>query len=76
MQAVETSETQIPVGLLLKIARLKAALRQYELAARVGISATMLSEIETGRRKVAQPLLDQIWEAIRAEGKEHANDQG
>ncbi len=51
-------------GLQLKIARLRAGLKQYELAAKVGISPTQLCEIETGRREVPPDLLDRILEVI------------
>ena len=51
-------------GLGLKIARLRAGLKQYELAAKVGIAPTQLCEIETGRREVPPDLLDRILEVI------------
>ena len=41
-------------GLDLKMARLRAGVRGYELARHVGMTETMLSRIETGRR-VADP---------------------
>ena len=47
-------------GLELKIARLRAGLKQYELAAKVGIAPTQLSEIETWRRELPPELLEQI----------------
>ncbi|MFC1943294.1 helix-turn-helix domain-containing protein [Chloroflexota bacterium] len=51
-------------GLGLKIARLQAGLKQYELAAKVGIAPTQLCEIETGRREVSPDLLDRILKVI------------
>lgn len=47
-------------GLYIKIARLKAGLRQYDLAARLGIPPSRLSEIESGRRKPAPEIIRQI----------------
>lgn len=47
-------------GLERKIARLRAGLKQYELAAKVGIAPTQLCEIETGRRQVPAELLERI----------------
>lgn len=52
-------------GLELKVRRIKAGLYQYELAARVGISQTRLSEIECGRLHPSPELAEQILEAIR-----------
>jgi transcriptional regulator with XRE-family HTH domain len=51
-------------GLELKIARLRAGLKQYELAAKVGIAPTQLCEIETGRREVPAELLERILRVI------------
>ena len=47
-------------GLELKIGRLKAGLKQYELAATLGISTTKLCEIETGRRQPSPELAQRI----------------
>jgi transcriptional regulator with XRE-family HTH domain len=47
-------------GLELKIARLKAGLKQYELAAKLGISTTQLCEIETARRQPSPELAEKI----------------
>jgi len=52
-------------GLELKITRIKAGLRQYEVAAKVGIPATKLCEIEAGRRKPSDELLQRILKAIK-----------
>lgn len=51
-------------GLELKIARLRSGLKQYELAAKVGIAPTQLCEIETGRRELPPKLLDRISRVI------------
>lgn len=47
-------------GLELKIARLRASLKQYELAAKLGISTTQLCEIETRRRQPSPELAEKI----------------
>jgi transcriptional regulator with XRE-family HTH domain len=52
-------------ALALKIARLRAGIKQYELAVRVGIAPTQLSEIETGRRRPSQELRQRILQAIK-----------
>jgi len=49
----------------LKIARIRAGLRQYRLAAALGISQTALSQIENGQRPVPRERLEAIAEAIR-----------
>lgn len=62
--AVRESTKLTPLDL--KIARIKAGLKQYELAARVGIGPTKLSEIETGRREVSPELLERILGVIKS----------
>lgn len=52
-------------GLKLKILRIEAGLRQYEVAAKVGIPATKLCEIEAGRRKPSDELLARILQVIK-----------
>lgn len=49
-------------ALELKIARIRAGFRQYELAAKVGITQTKLSEIECGRLQPSPELLQRILE--------------
>lgn len=49
----------------LKILRIKAGLRQYEVAASLGITQTKLSEIECGRVKPSSELLQRILEVIQ-----------
>lgn len=49
----------------LKILRIKAGLRQYEVAASLGITQTKLSEIECGRVKPNSELLQRILEVIQ-----------
>ncbi len=48
----------------LKITRIKLGLRQYEVAAAVGIAPCRLSEIETGRREPSPELLAKILKVI------------
>ena len=55
-------------GLDIKIMRLKAGLRQYDVAAWVGIAPNRLSEIESGRREPPPELLQHILEVIKADG--------
>ena len=52
--------TKVINGLDIKIAGLKAGLRQYDLAAILGIPPSRLSEIESGRRKPAPEIVRQI----------------
>jgi len=61
-------------GLKLKILRIEAGLRQYEVAAKVGIPATKLCEIEAGRRKPADDLLKRILQVIK--GNHNGNRAG
>lgn len=51
-------------GLDIKIMRLKAGLRQYDVAARVGIPPNRLSEIESGRRQPPPEILQRILDII------------
>jgi transcriptional regulator with XRE-family HTH domain len=68
-----TTETLIyPEGVELKIARIRAGLRQYEVAARVGILANRLSEIEAGRRRPSPELLDRILRVIKGDNNDQA----
>lgn len=54
-------------GLELKLKRIQTGLRQYELAARVGISPTQLCEIERGRREASPELIQRIFKEINGE---------
>ncbi len=47
-------------GLDIKIARLKAGFRQYDVAAQLGIPPSRLSEIESGRRQPSDELLKRL----------------
>jgi len=53
-------------GLEFKIARLRAGLRAYEVARRVGLSESALSRIETGRRQASPEEAARIAEALSA----------
>jgi transcriptional regulator with XRE-family HTH domain len=52
-------------GVEIKVRRIRAGLYQYELAARLGINQTKLSEIECGRVQPSSELLERILDAIR-----------
>lgn len=44
----ELVNQQDPIGLQLKVARVRAGRKQWEVAAKVGVSGTVLSRIESG----------------------------
>ena len=68
-----TTETTIyPEGVELKIARIRAGLRQYEVATMVGILPNRLSEIEAGRRRPSPELLDHILRVIKGDNNDQA----
>lgn len=56
-----------PTGLDIKIARLRAGLKQYQLAARLRISSTQLCEIELGRKVPSPELASQIARKLNLE---------
>lgn len=66
MNEIALKEGKNNNGLELKIARLRAGLKQYELAAKVSIAPTQLCEIEAGRREVSPELLERILGAIKS----------
>lgn len=66
MSEIALKEGRNNKGLELKIARLRAGLKQYELAAKVGIAATQLCEIEAGRRELSPELLERILGVIKS----------
>jgi transcriptional regulator with XRE-family HTH domain len=51
-------------GFDIKIARMRAGLKQYEVAAMVGIPQTTLCEIEANKRSVSPQLLGKILDSI------------
>lgn len=57
-------------GLELKIARIRAGLYQYEVAARVGIPQTTLCEIELGKATPTPGLVERITRAVEELGRE------
>jgi len=52
-------------GMEIKIARIRAGLRQYEVAMNVRISPSRLCEIEAGRRQPSPELRERILQAIQ-----------
>jgi len=68
--------TKVNRGLQLKIMRLRAGLRQYDLAARVGIAPNRLSEIETGRHKPSDELVKRILQAIKGNQNDQTDRKG
>ena len=68
-----TTETIIyPEGVELKIACIRAGLRQYEVATIVGILPNRLSEIEAGRRRPSPELLERILRVIKSDSNDQA----
>jgi transcriptional regulator with XRE-family HTH domain len=55
-------------GIDIKIARIKAGVRAYELAHRVGLSESALSRIETGRKRPTPELVARITDALSVAG--------
>jgi plasmid maintenance system antidote protein VapI len=48
------------VGNLLEAARLKAGMKQAELAEKIGIRQNMISEFENGKRKLTKEMIARI----------------
>jgi transcriptional regulator with XRE-family HTH domain len=60
----------------LKLKRIRSGLRQYQVAAKVGIAPCHLSEIEAGRREADPELLQRILKVIeKTERAEHGSEQ-
>ena len=57
-----------PEGVEIKVARIRAGLLQYEVAASIGVPPSRLSEIEAGRRRPSPELLKRILQAIKGKG--------
>jgi transcriptional regulator with XRE-family HTH domain len=55
-------------GIDIKIARIRAGVRAYELAHRIGLSESALSRIETGRKQPTPELVERITVAQRVAG--------
>ena len=64
-----------PEGVEIKIARIRAGLRQYEVATRVGILPNRLSEIEAGTRRPSPELLDHILRVIKGDSNDQAEKE-
>ena len=60
-----TESIVYPEGVEIKIARIRAGLRLYEVATSVGILPNRLSEIEAGRRRPSPELLERILQVIK-----------
>lgn len=63
-------------GLDIKIARLKAGFRQYDVAARLGIPPSRLSEIESGRRQPSDALLEKLRQILNEDKSGEAEGEG
>ena len=63
-------------GLELKIARIRAGLYQYQVAARVGIPQTTLCKIERGAEIATPDLTERILQAIEELETEQAREDG
>jgi transcriptional regulator with XRE-family HTH domain len=55
-------------GIEIKIARIRAGVRAYELAHRLGLSESALSRIETGRKQPSAELAERIADALSTAG--------
>ena len=62
-------------GMEIKIERIRTGLHQYEVAARVGILANRLSEIEAGRRRPSPELLERILRVLKANAMGRSGSQ-
>jgi transcriptional regulator with XRE-family HTH domain len=61
-----------PIGLRLKLARVRTGRKQYEVAAKVGVSGTILSRIEAGVIDPKPELLQRLWAELGGEPAEVA----
>ena len=59
-----------PIGLRLKLARVRTGRKQYEVAAKVGVSGTILSRIEAGTIEPKADLLERLWAELGGEPAE------
>jgi transcriptional regulator with XRE-family HTH domain len=59
-------------GIEVKIARLRAGVKQYQLAGMLGIGVSQLSEMETGRRPVSPDMAERIKEVLDESQKTRA----
>ena len=64
MQEVVTPD---PIGLRLKLARVRTGRRQWEVAQKCGVSGTVLSRIEAGVIEPKPELLERLWAELSSE---------
>ena len=60
-------------GLEIKVRRIRAGLRQYQLAAQLGITQTKLSRIECGWLQPSPELLERIWKVFEEVAMAHGH---
>lgn len=63
-QDVANEVRDLPLGVRLKLERIGDGVRQYVMADRLNMSASVLSLIESGRRPVPQGFEDRYREAL------------
>ena len=64
------------IGLELRLKRIRAGFKQYEVAAKVGISPNKLCEIELGRHTATPILLERIRDVIQSRGGDKRRHSG
>jgi len=62
--ALHAEPMELHEGLDVLIARRRLGLHQYELAARLGVSSTVVCEIERGRRSISQAMAIRLETAL------------
>jgi len=70
-----SQNTTYPEGVEMKVARIRAGLRQYEVAASVGMLPNRLSEIEAGRRRPTPELLERLSRVLKAKAMGRSGSQ-
>lgn len=71
----DVAHRQGPLGLELKLARIRQGLHQYEVARRVGISPVRLAQFEGGHRRIPPELEDKL-RAVLGLPRKPANEKG
>lgn len=56
---------QVPTGMDLKVARIRAGIKQYELASYLGLPQTTVCDLENGRRSLSPEKVASITDAIQ-----------
>ena len=64
-----SDDTKKKVGLILKEARKRKALTQKELAERIGVTKTIITNYEAGRQNLTIDTLQKVADALGAELK-------